>query len=135
MNKTIRNAKMVVMYSEGMTYQEIGDKFGMSRQGAEQIIANEFSRQGERRRRATDLDKIVYPEVRKFFEDNPHIGYSSFVRCMLGHADNSEKRKIVDLFRGEKRFFTVEQIQKICEVIGKPFEEVFAREDGADNDG
>lgn len=65
MNKTIRNAKMVVMYSEGMTYQEIGDKFGMSRQGAEQIIANEFSKQGERRRRATDLDTIEQENNRK----------------------------------------------------------------------
>lgn len=133
MDNVVRNAKMVVLYSEGMTYQEIGDKFGVSKQRTEQIIADQYSRTGERRRRKTDLDLIVYPVIRTYFLENERVGYASFCRKAFGHYNSPLAHKIARFFKGENVLLTITQIKGICTEVGKPFEEVFAREDGADN--
>lgn len=129
MDTTVRNAKMLVMHAEGMTYQGIGDTFGISRQRAEQIISQQYRKTGERRRRVTDLDKIVYPAVREYFEENVRVGYTSFSKKVFGYYNVNSSKKLIRLFQGREALMTVTQIKQICAEIGKPFEEVFARDD------
>ena len=133
MDSTVRNAKMLIMHSEGMTYQEIADEFGITRQRAQQAVSALYRRNGGNVRFKKSVESIVYPKIREYFCNNPKMTYTGFCRRAFGRTDHNFVCKIERAFRGYGARFTVVQINQICAEIGKPFEEVFARNDAEED--
>lgn len=116
------NAKeMLKMRMDGATFQEIADRYGISRQAVHQSLKH-YTDRLEGKRYALNVDKIIYKGIAEFFLDNPEESVTSFSRKVLGQGTANLKRGLI----GENEMhFTINQIKKICNIIGKPFEEVF----------
>lgn len=57
-----RLLEMIKMRLDGCTYQEIGDKYGITRQCVQQSIANFTGK--ERIVRQSSLDRCIYPNIK-----------------------------------------------------------------------
>ena len=123
--------KLIDMRENGATYQEIADAVGMSKQRVNKIIAKNAPELKCIRGHHFDIEQIVYKGIYDHFKNNPHESLASFIKKLYGYYGN-EAKKIKGFITGtsNKTLYTVPQIQKMCEVTGKTFEELFAlRED------
>ena len=120
------NAKeMLEMRVSGATFQEIANKYGVSRQAVHQTL-NSYMARLQGKRYALDVDKIIYKGIAEWFLENPNESITSFSKRVLGCDSGQRSGAIKRGLIGENEtYFTINQIKKICEVVGKPFEEVF----------
>ena len=120
------NAEMMKMRIDGATYQEIADACGISRQDAHQIIQNYYKKiVGGHRGSKLNCNDIVYKGIYEYFVDNPYESISSFGKKIYG--DPTRTSKVSQFIKGKSEtHFTIQQINKICEIVGKSFEETFA---------
>ena len=121
------NAEMMKMRIDGATYQEIADACGITRQDAHQRVQNYCKRiiNGGHRGRQFDYNGIVYQGIYEYFNNNTDESLSSF--CNKIYGNTAQVGKLGSFFKGEiKSHFTIQQINKICEIVGKSFEETFA---------
>lgn len=75
-----------------------------------------------------DLNLIKYDAIREWFEKNETETVSSFSQKVFAtEYQGGERSQLMANFIADRHevFFTVKQIRRMCEVIGKPFEEVF----------
>ena len=119
------SAEMMKMRLEGATYQEIADKCGVSKQDVHERVNNYYKRViGGHRGHKLNCDEIIYKGIYEHFLDNPKESVSSFSKKLYG--DTAQCNKIRQFIKGETESrFTIQQISKMCEIVGKPFEEVF----------
>lgn len=120
------NAKeMLEMRVNGATFQEIANKYGISRQAVHQTL-NSYMARLQGKRYALDVDKIIFKGIAEWFFENPDESMSSFSRKVFGYDTGAKVKDVrMNLYGEYTVYFSIEQIKKICEVIGKPFEEVF----------
>ena len=117
------------MKMDGATYQEIAENCGISRQAVHQKIGHyvtELTR--DKRGKKLNLESIKYDAFREYFEKNEKETATSFTQKVFGGECASSDRcgKLIYFMTGKhESFFTVRQIKRMCEIIGKPFEEVF----------
>ena len=107
--------KMFSMRLEGATFQEIADKFGISRQRVQQLLCS--NRPSTRK----TLNKIVYPNIAKWLDDNGMNIYCFGERCGLS---STSLRNFLLLDLGCTKY----TIDKILEVTGLTYEEAFRKE-------
>ena len=120
------------MRLEGATFQEIGNKFGVSRQCVNEIFNKQYRKLKGMRGYGFRVDSIVYKGIYEHFRDNPFETISSFTEKIFGYVGN-KPQTIRDLITGaRKTFITIPRIQKMCEITGKTFEELFERREGYD---
>ena len=105
------------------TFQEIGNSCGISRQAAKQRIDTYNSRL-EKRKKELPLEKIKYKGFYDYFLKNPDVTVGNFAQKVFGYG--GYKAKMVSFLLGESNAtFTISQMIKMCDIIGKPFEEIF----------
>ena len=115
--------KMFEMRVKGATLQEIGDKFGITRERVRQILKSTISRETSMIR---GREGIIYPNISKWLKDND-ISISEFTE-MLGKNKETPKSvcRISHILKGKtKQGFTMPEIRIVLEVTGMTFEKAF----------
>lgn len=134
--KTTKEAKeMLLMRLNGMTFQQIADKCGVSRQRAYQSVMAYTDRIAKGKRgRVFFYEEIIFESIREHFEKKEEETITSFAVAVFG--ENSKKTTTMRTFlKGETDSrFTISQIKRICEICGKPFEEVFKEIEVSDDE-
>lgn len=121
-----RIAHFIVLREQGKTYQEIADMHGVSKQCVEQSIKSFEIRCNSRVRKDNyDIEKIMYRGVYDFFKNDNTMTASKLTRMIYGYSSNDISSRITRLFKGESARTTIEEITKLIEITGKPFEELF----------
>ena len=109
--------EMFAMRLDGRTLQEIGDKYGLTRERVRQILPNyEVKRKGNKTLRTTG-----YVNISKHLTEKG-ITLKNFAE-ILG-VEYSTLR----MYLNGKREFSISQIRKIIEVTGMSFEDAFLYE-------
>ena len=124
--------EMFQLREEGKTYQEIADEIGKTRQWVHQAITNYTKRVlTSYRGKGFYLENIKYQGIFEHFLENEGETISSFTSKVYDTKYPSRTSTIRGFITGKQdSYFTIEQIKRICDVVGKPFEEVFKeRED------
>lgn len=106
----------------GMTFQQIADKYGVSRQ----TVAEATCRQGYQFRHFTK-ERCVYPFLRRWLNENK-VSVSEFTRRM-GLAGSSNSRNIYSNYFKGKQYPSKQVIDGILKVTGLTYEKLFYRED------
>lgn len=77
------------------------------------------------------LENIKYKGIFEYFRENEEETVSSFSKKVYNSPYAGRTAMIREFITGKHdSYFTIEQIKRICDVVGKPFEEVFKeRED------
>ena len=127
--------EMFELKEQGKTYKEIGEICELTRQRVYQIIraykAGKYHGTYAGTRcysgRYFDVERIVYKGIYEHFVNSPYITVRAFTKRVFGKKYYPALEvRISNLITGKKdSFFTVEQLNRICKVIGLPFEEVF----------
>jgi hypothetical protein len=114
-----RKEQMREMLSQGMTYEEIGREFGISRQRVYQLIGNADTRKFQ----YFSSERCVYDGLRKYLNENRISTYELARRCF-----NSSHPKRHELLSGALKGSntTKHTIDKILAVTGLTYEEAFA---------
>lgn len=121
---------MFEMRKGGATYQAIADKCGISKQAVYRRIYSYVRKINGIRGHGFDINQIPYQGLYDWFNEN------------MGESVYSLYSKVFDTFSKERlakfRYFIkgehdsqmkLKHIQKLCEVTGKSFEELFKRRD------
>lgn len=111
----------------GKTYREIGEMCGISKQAVQiriKLLLN-----------GRDYNKIVYRGVQEYFVSKRGMNWRK-----MTNEINRDERLISDatlakFLRGESARVSIKAIVRICEIVGKPFEETFALIDDVDGGG
>lgn len=122
----MRVEEMARMKNNGATYKEIADFYGLSKQRVYQLL-HSVSTTNNPRGKHLEIQNIKYKGAYEYFRTHPHKSISSFSKAVFGYTDKSTTEKLRRLFYKTRTVhLSVEQFKKICEIIGKPFEEVFS---------
>lgn len=106
----------------GLTYREIAEKYGVSRQ----CVAQSCGRRDVNHFKPYTKEEVVYPNLRKWLNDNKVSRYE-FIRRM-GRNPHSETSSLISAeFRG-KKYPHKKTIDKFIEVTGLTYEQLFAEE-------
>lgn len=115
-----RTLYMIKMRLDGCTYQEIADKYGLTRQCVQQAIADFTGK--ERVPKSFDRTGIIYPNMLKWMDENG-ITLAELSRIIgIGEGNSSRTSKKM---RG-KTNFRMSEIKAILKESGQTFEYMFA---------
>lgn len=123
--------EMYDLKASGATFQYIADICGVSKQAVQQKIVRYVNHSilGKRGKH-TDIDEIVYKGVYEYFVEHAEETFSSFARKIAGDDGGALIARIRNLITGKyDTHLSIPQIKLICEIVGKPFEEVFEERD------
>ena len=113
---------MMDMRRAGYTYEQIGKELGVSKQRVHFLIG------AQARRVDSDVEKIVYQGVYDLFKSDPQMSFPRFTRIFYGGAyvNRSQVVRIKRFCTGQTdSLLSIEQINSVCDYIGKPYEEIF----------
>lgn len=110
----------------GLTYREIAEKHGISYQAVAQTCA----RYSVGHFRAYTKNDVVYPNLRKWLNDNK-VTKSEFIRRMGNVYSGNLMAQVGNWFSG-KTCPMKQSIDKILEITGLTYEQLFATEDDSD---
>lgn len=118
-----RFLEMIKMRLDGYTYREIAEKFGVTRQRVQQVVA-EFTGK-ERAPKSFNRTGFIYPNIIEWM-DEKGISLAELSRIMgIGEGNSSRTSKKM---RGETEFRMIE-IKAILKESGKTFEYMFAEKE------
>lgn len=126
--------EMVSLREQGYKITQIAEMAGISFQA----VGKRLKRYNQgipptRRGKKLNIEKIVYQGFYDWFLENPLESVQSLLRKMHSETTHGNNAKMRFFLYGEKNtWFTVPQIKKMCEIIGKPFEEVFKERENND---
>ena len=105
------------MLLDGFTYQEIADRFQVSKQRIGQIFNMRESR----------YSKIIYPGIRSWMIEN-NVTVQELNRRMRPEKRTKGNNGLFEKLRGEREI-TPEEIERLLRVTGLTFEEAFGRKE------
>ena len=117
-----QKAKYLADRAKGMSYQEIAEKYGVSKWTVQNAIANQFP---QNFRQFTEVN-CVYPNLRNWLNEN-QVTLQEFTKRLveIGHMGNSSA--VGAWFRGVC-YPTKVSIDRILKVTGLTYEQLFATE-------
>lgn len=132
--------EIVTMRMDGKTFQEIAEFYGVSRQAVHEKF-NSYLKilDGERGKSVNgkrfNINTIPYKGLYEYFERNDNESICSFCEKILGREPSNFVSKMRCFLTGKSdSHFTIAQINSMCRVVGKPFEEVFEEREVCCND-
>jgi hypothetical protein len=119
------------MHDEGKTYREIAEISGISYQAAWNKHTEFLKRQRTEKRNGFSIKTIPYKGFYEYFSDNMEENLRTFSIKVRGYFEQSFYQKIKNTLNGTHvSLFKITDIEKMCEITGKTFEELFTeRED------
>ena len=128
--RMMTNKEMLEMRMNGKTFQEIADACGISKQGVHERLKLYAKRLAGIRGQGFDISTIKYEGLYEYFEENLEESLYSFAIKIGMGKDGGRVATIRNFLTGKHHSrFSIPQIKKMCEVCGKPFEEVFKERD------
>ena len=129
--KKMTNKEMLEMRINGATFQEIADICGISKQDAHERINRYFKKVvNSKRGKNFTCDEIIYEGIYEHFMRDENESVTSFAVKVFG-CNGSRASTTRNFITGKNEtHFTINQIKKMCEIVGKPFEEVFKEREG-----
>lgn len=125
--KGIKKARRCDLYvadrNAGMKYAEIAAKYGVSYQ----CVAQSCASRGVGRFKPYTATECIYPNLRKWLNDNKVSRYE-FIRRLGDHQNAVSTARISEHFRG-RSYPRKETIDKFIEVTGLTYEQLFAEEE------
>lgn len=118
--------EMLKMRIDGATYQEIADSCGVTRQCVQHKL-KEYSKKitTGKRGRQFSIKEIKFKAIRDYFSVNETETMTSFSTKVYGYLGGTAAT-LRNFLKGKtESYFTIPQIRRMCEIVGKPFEEVF----------
>lgn len=114
------------MREHGHTYQEIGEKYGVSRQCVHRKMKDyERALKGIRGQKF-DINRIVFKGMYDYFADHYAETMNSFSHKIYGYEDGPNLIKLRNFITGKQNTrFSIGQIKLMCAITGKTFEELF----------
>lgn len=115
--------QMLLWREQGLTYQEIADRCGISKQRVHQII-------GRVRKNNVDIESIVYKGVYDYMKENSQITYSTLYSKISGGNCSKNAIKNFRVFlhnSADEGKLNIKQIKRLIKLTGKSFEELFER--------
>lgn len=112
------------MAAEGMTWQEMAEMFGVSRQRVQQVAAAYGIR---KRREGKVYEQIPYKGLHALFQRDRSMSVSRFARLVFGDAGHANNEKARNLLKGREAGLKITHIRRICRLCGMSFEETFAQ--------
>ena len=120
--------QMLQMRLNGATYQEIADASELSKQRVYQLLTTYTPELKGMRGNGFNIETIVYKGIYEHFKKNKAESLTSFAMKVFGYTNNDNIPSMRKFLLGEYNSrYTIPQMQKICEVVGMPFEKVFER--------
>lgn len=111
---------MFSLYLQGYSYQEIGNKFGMTRQAVEQQLRTSYWK------RASVISSCVYPNIRKWLREN-NVSFRRLANEMGFECGNGTPASITNILRG-KQELRAKDIKKLATVTGLTYEQIMERD-------
>ena len=121
-----RKNKMIELYKEGLTYQEIGEKFNVSRQRVYQMIGGHIRDYFK----PITSEECIYPNLRKWMNDN-RVNRPELCRRLYGHTHPNLSLMVNHFLKGSIRQLSKITIDKYINVTGLTYEELFDTGEGA----
>ena len=123
MTKVERNKRkewMQELFNSGLTYREIGEVAGISKQRVFQIIGNTD------RTKFRDLTKeqCVFDGLRRYLNEN-RISIVALTRKIYGDCGGAKYSRLKDALKSSRGLITMTKINKILSVTGLTYEEAF----------
>jgi DNA-binding CsgD family transcriptional regulator len=111
------------MRLNGCTLQEIGDKFGITREGVRVMFSTVACKEANIRK---STENVKYRNLSNWMRTND-VGMGELWVKMGNKPANSGTTKISKLLKGDNSLgLRMSQIQKILQITGMTFEEAFA---------
>lgn len=117
-----RLLEMIKMRLDGCTYQEIAERYGVTRQCVQQSISSFMGK--ERSVRKSSLDKCIYPNIRKWMIDNDIAMVKLLKICGLSETNTN----VIKMKLCGEREFRISEIKGILKESSKTFEYMFSTE-------
>lgn len=124
--------EIVKMRMDGRTFQEIADYYGTTKQAVHTKFRSYLKiLDGERGRTVAgkrfNINRIPYKGLYEHFREKETETISSFALKVSGsEAATNFIQKMKTFLNGtHNALFKIDQIKRMCEIVGKPFEEVF----------
>ena len=122
--------QMLQMRLNGATYQEIADASGLSKQRVHMLLTTYAPELKGVRGNGFNIETIVYKGIYEYFKKNETESLSSFAMKVFGYTTKDNIPSMRKFIIGEcNSRYNIPQMQKICELVGMPFEKVFERRD------
>lgn len=114
-----RNLYMLSLYESGMTMEQIGEKFGITRQRVFQLIG------GNKKRRSAVVtpEKCIYIGLRKWMNKND-VSVTEMTRKMYGNSTPVNYHHVREMLAGKLNMRKLD-IDKIIKITGLTYEELF----------
>ena len=120
------NKEMLEMRMNGATLQEIADVDGITKQAVQKRLKLYAKRLTGIRGQGFDISTIRYQGVYEYFKTNLEESLHSFCLKLCGDGNYSNIATMRNFLTGKSESrFNIAQIKRMCEICGKPFEEVF----------
>lgn len=105
--------------AQGMRYEQIGKKYGISRQYVYQLIGGETK---SRFKTLTEKD-CIYPNLRKWMNENK-VSRVELTRRLFGNGYANNQNYLCNWLKG-KRYPLKKNIDRLIKVTGLTYEELF----------
>lgn len=114
--------KAIQLRADGMTYTDIADVLGVSRQRVWQKLNDVNARE---RAGGKVYDSIPYNGLYEMFQSDKTLTIPQFCRECFGTGTHTFTMKIYNLLSGKDGHLTVGQTRKLLKYSGKTWEELF----------
>ena len=120
-----RFIQMVDLRRSGLTYQEIGDRLGVSRQYVHETIGKRFK---------GDLNNIKRVNLREYFRKTL-MSIPAFTGAVFGDKNGwgrAEKQRVINFLEGKSAHFRIEDFIRMSEQTGLSLKELAELDKGAE---
>ena len=108
----------------GKTYREIGEMCGISKQAVQDRIKHLL--------KGRSYSKIIYRGVYEYFASKRGMNWHKITDEVNQDERLIGRETLTKFLRGKSAHISIKVIVRICEIVGKPFEETFALIDDVD---
>ena len=113
------------MRMDGATYQEIANRFGVTRQAVHLNLKNH----GRLRRRYEAIfDDCPYAGLRRFLKENKKVKITTLCNAIFGTCEEKARSKTQRIIEGKNVSMTVNNVKRIEKFTGKSFDDLFKME-------
>lgn len=115
-----RKAKMIEMHKNGMTYEDIGKAFNLSKQRVYSIIGGN----SKNRFKMITKEDCIFPNLRRWMNDN-RITREELCRRIFRNNHPVNKTQINEFLKGKHRDIRKSTIDKYLSVTELTYEQLF----------
>ena len=119
------------MRAEGASYDEIGKRFGVTKQRACAYF-NSSRFDGRRKRKGSKVyEEIIYKGLSEWVNSNDKITISSLSHLIFGKGGKAERAQVNNLLSGKNVKLSIPQIARLVSASGMSFEQLFELDEQA----